>query len=88
MIKFLLFVIFLLLIGILVALNILFPIKGGLVLSLIAVIVTIVKFKESFNSKEKDIEKHSGDWTLIVTSVLYLLLEFLFFLNSFTNKKN
>lgn len=73
MIKFLLFVIFLLLIGILVALNILFPIKGGLVLSLIAVIVTIVKFKESFNSKEKDIEKHSGDWTLIVTSVLYFI---------------
>lgn len=63
-------------IGILVALvylNVAYPdIKGRLFFSFFAILVTAIKVWESFfTSKEKDARKYHGDWTLVLTALLY-----------------
>ncbi len=88
MIRFILFIIFLLLISILTFLNIIFPTKEGIILSFVAVVVTIIKFRESFNSKEKEVEKHSGDWTLIATSILYFITGIFIIFEFFYKQEN
>ena len=61
--------------SLLLYLNIVYPLtNGGILFSLFAVIVAVVKIWESFySSKEKNVNKYHGDWTLLFTSILYLV---------------
>lgn len=53
-------------------------IEGGIGLSLFAVFVLIEKLWETFfTSKQKDVRKYQGDWTLMLTSVMYAVAGFL-----------
>lgn len=85
MIKLLFFIVVLTLPGLLLYLNIVHPeVRGGLVFSLFVIFVTVVKIWESFyTSKEKGVREYHGDWTLLLTSVLYfftgLVIVFEFF---------
>jgi protein-S-isoprenylcysteine O-methyltransferase Ste14 len=87
MIKLMLSVVIAILLTSLIYLNLLHPeVKGGIVLSLFAFFVAMIKIWESFyTSNEKNSDKYHGDWTLIFTSLLYfisgllIILEFFFF---------
>ncbi len=53
-------------------LNAIHPVNGGVPLSILFIAMLVVKIWESFyTSKEKEASKYNGDWTLILTSVLY-----------------
>src|SRR3989344_6445503 len=75
MIKYFLTGIVVLLIGLLYFLNTAYPnIKGSLLFSVFVILVASVKIWESFfTSKEKDARKYHGDWTLILTALLYFV---------------
>jgi len=64
-------------------------VEGGFWLSLFAVFVLIEKIWETFfTSKQKDVRKYQGDWTLMLTSVMYAIAGFLvIFEFFFTDKK-
>src|SRR3989344_3459732 len=59
----------------LVYLNVSYPdVRGRIFFSVVALVIASVKIWESFfTSKEKKALKYHGDWTLILTSFLYLL---------------
>jgi len=73
MIKYFLTGVIVVLMGSLYFLNTMYPdVKGRLFFSVFVVLVALVKIWESFyTSKEKDALKYHGDWTLILTSLLY-----------------
>lgn len=49
-------------------------IKGGYFFSLLILLIGIEKVWETFfTSKEKEVKKYHGDWTLLVTSAMYFL---------------
>ncbi|MFA6601377.1 MAG: isoprenylcysteine carboxylmethyltransferase family protein [Candidatus Paceibacterota bacterium] len=55
-------------------LNMFFPVPGHWVFTVFMVCATIVKIAESFySSKENDATKYQGDWTLLLTSLLYFI---------------
>lgn len=67
-------------------LNIIYPVEWHWIFTVLIIYTGVVKIIESFfTSKEKDALKYSGDWTLILTSVLYfisgvlIIIEFFFF---------
>lgn len=60
--------------AILIFMNVTHPVHGGIIFSIFISIVTLVKIWESFfTSKEKDRSHYHGDWTLLLTSLLYFL---------------
>ena len=73
MIKYFLTGVVVVLMGSLYFLNTMYPdVKGRLFFSVFVVLVALVKIWESFyTSKEKDALKYHGDWTLILTALLY-----------------
>jgi protein-S-isoprenylcysteine O-methyltransferase Ste14 len=64
-------------------------VEGVFWLSLFAVFVLIEKIWETFfTSKQKDVRKYQGDWTLMLTSVMYAIAGFLIIFEFFyTDKK-
>lgn len=86
MIKLLLAVVSIALPILLFYLNIAHPeVRGGLIFSLFAILVTIAKVWESFyTSNEKGAREYHGDWTLLVTSLLYFFTGLMIVLEFFT----
>jgi protein-S-isoprenylcysteine O-methyltransferase Ste14 len=63
-------------------------VEGGMWLSLFALFVLVEKLWETFfTSKQKDVRKYQGDWTLMLTSVMYAVAGFLIIFEFFFTAK-
>ena len=90
MIKYLLVSMVVALTGLLYFLNVGYPnVEGRIIFSLFVVFVSLIKIWESFyTSKEKEALKYHGDWTLVLTALLYFTAGAIIVLEFFTiNRK-
>ncbi|KKQ18594.1 MAG: hypothetical protein US31_C0003G0023 [Berkelbacteria bacterium GW2011_GWA1_36_9] len=91
MIRFFIFAVTLSIPASLIYLNITHPnVQGGLLFSIFVILAAVERVWETFYTpKDKDVRKFRGDWSLIVTSFLYLIVSLLIIFTFFsTNSKN